>query len=305
MTATFCMRAWRVRTSAFVAALGMAGLLLLLLSAGAFAAGEYEPNDDRASSTGPLKGGKWYSATFETENDVDWYLLYVKTYSQMDFSAEMTKSCGYNAYLRLLDLDGEYVDDFVAGDVNQTRHMYRTLTPGRYYLEIDYSRNCPKDTYKFRIDPASALTTSSECGEAIVAKDAVGPLLAKVAGEVGESNADLAKANASTGEAKSTLLRLNKRWAKFVAKWKRAVKKLKRKRSWSGYLKRSKRRRLIATKRRVNRRLQAAKGPAKRELAEAKEARAKVAEERRGLLTLQAQHTATVAQADAQIAAHC
>jgi hypothetical protein len=285
--------------------LAIAGLLAMMFCASAFAAGEYEPNDDRASSAGPLKGGKWYSATFETENDVDWYLFYVKTYSQLDFSAEMTKSCGYNAYIRLLDLDGEFVDSFTAGDVSQTRHMLRTLTAGRYYLEIDYSRNCPKDTYKFRIDPATALTTSRECGEAIVAKDAVGPLLAKVSEEVGESNAALATANASTGEARATLLRLNTRWAKFQAKWNKAVKKLNRKRSWSGFLKRHKRRRLIATKRRVNRRLQAAKGPAKRELVEAKEARAEVAQERGGLLTLQAQHTATVTQADAQIAVHC
>lgn len=295
------------RRAGFGVALAIAGLLTMLLCANALAASEYELNDTRETAYGPVPGGKWHTAEIETENDIDWYLFYVKTYSQMEFVSTMIKSVDYcsSARFYLYDKDGESLDEggsFWGGRLEQTGRFPLTMSPGRYYLKVT---SCTKDRYKFKIDPATALTTSWDCGEAIVAKDAVGPLLAKVSEEVGESNAALAKANASTGEAKATLLRLNNRWAKFLVKWKNAVKKLNRKRSWSGFLKRRKRRRLIATKRRVNRRLQVAKGPAKRELTEAKEARAEVAQERGGLLTLQAQHTATVTQADTQIAVHC
>jgi hypothetical protein len=56
--------------------------------------------------------GRYPPVTLETENDVDWDLLYVETYSQLDISAEMTKSCLYNGTLTLRDLDGEYIDSF-------------------------------------------------------------------------------------------------------------------------------------------------------------------------------------------------
>jgi hypothetical protein len=305
-----------LRRAAGVGAMLAATGLLALLPASADAANEYELNDFRESAYGPLEGGKAYTATFETANDVDWYLFYIKAYSQMDFSTTTVDSkcstISNEMELDVIDKDGHEIDEhpflyLPIHGVNEgkTYHARLTMKPGRYYLRATGDAGCEGSRYRFRIDPATALTTSRECGEAIVAKDEIAPLLAKVSGEVGESNAALAKANASTGEAKATLLRLNRRWAKFSAKWKVAVKKVKRKRSWSGFIKRQKRQRLIATKRRVNRRLQAAKGPAKRELSVAKEARAEVAQERAGLLTLQAQHTATVTQADAQIAAHC
>lgn len=283
--------------------LSVAGLLMLLLAAGAWATGEYEPNDNRDTVAGPLEGGKSYTATIETDNDVDWYVFYVKTYSQMDISATMVKSeSECRAIYRLLDKDGRYIDSFVSGFVNETRHLLLTLTPGRYYLEVD---SCTKDSYRFRIDPSTAITASRECGEAIVAKDAVGPQLAKVAGELSENGEELAKASGVANEAKATLLGLDRRWAKFNAKWKAEMRKLNRRHWSSGYAKRRKRRNLIATKRRTNQRLQAEKATAKRDLATARTARGKVIEERSGLQSLETQHKSTFSQAESQIALHC
>lgn len=280
-------------------------LALLAFSPTASATNEFEPNDSRDAATGPLEGGKWYSATFETENDEDWYVFYVKTYSQMDFSATMTKSCLYNAYLTLRDLDGEYVGDFVAGDVNQTLHLLLTLNPGRYYLEVDYTSACPKDTYKFRIDPAAAITANRDCGEAIVAKDALGPKLAEVNGKLSENGKGLAEVNGAVSEAKTTIAGLNGRWSRFLAKWKAQMLRLNRRPWSSGYAKRRRRAHLVAIKRRTNRRIQAAKAPAKRELAAAKGSRAKVVEERAGLQALKGQHSSELSQAEGTIAVSC
>ncbi len=66
-------------------------LALLMFASSASATGEFEPNDNRDTAYGPLEGGVPYTATIDTENDVDWYVFYVKTYSQMDFSSTLVK----------------------------------------------------------------------------------------------------------------------------------------------------------------------------------------------------------------------
>lgn len=290
----------RFKWSIAVCVLGM-----LVLSSSASATNEFEPNDSRDTATGPLEGGKSYSATFETENDEDWYVFYVRTYSQMDFSATMTKSCLYNAYLTLRDLDGEYVADFAAGDVNQTQHLLITLNPGRYYLEVDYTSACPKDTYEFKIDPAAAITPDRDCGEAIVSKLAVAPQLAKVAGELSKNSERLVKPSEEVKADEAVLAALDRRWDKFLTKWKSAVRALGRQHRLSGYARRQRMRALLASKRRTNLRLKAQKSTAKRKLAAAQQAQAKVLEQRTGLQALEAQGKATQSQAEAQIAAHC
>ncbi len=280
-------------------------LVLLVLASSASATGEFEPNDNRGQATGPLEGGKTYSATFETENDVDWYVFYIKTYSQMDFSATMTQSCGYHAGFELRDLDGKPINFFSAGSVNQTNHLLLTLTPGRYYLEATYDRECPKDTYSFRIDPAAAITSNRECGEAIVAKDAVGPQLAKVAGELSKNSEKLAKPSGEVSADEARLAAIDKQWEKFLTQWKSAVHKLAHRRGIPGFVRRQRMRSLLAAKRRTSLRLGSMKDSAKRDLAADQKAQAKVLEERASLQALEAQSKSTLSQAEAQIAAHC
>jgi hypothetical protein len=280
-------------------------LALLVFSSSASATGEFEPNDTRGTATGPLEGGKTYSATFETENDVDWYLFYVKTYSQMDFSATMTKSCGSHAGFELRDLDGKPINFFSAGSVNQTNHLLLTLSPGRYYFEVTYDSECPKDTYSFQIDPAAAITPNRECGEAIVSKEAVGPQLAKVAGELSKNSEKLAKPSEEVQADEASLAVLEKHWEKFLVKWNASVRRLARNHRIRGYVKRRKMRSLVASKRKTNLRLKAQEDSAKRKLASARAAQAKVLEQRTSLESVEAQSKSTLSQAETQIAAHC
>lgn len=276
---------------------------LLVFSSSAWATGEFEPNDSRETAAGPLEGGKAYSAGFETDNDIDWYVFYVKTYSQMDFSAGIASGHEYTeAYIELLEKDGEYVSSFYSGELNKTNHLLRTLSPGRYYLKME---GATKDTYNFRVDPAAAITPNRECGEAIVSKESVGPQLAKVAGELGKNSEKLAKPSSEVTADEARLAALDKRWETFLAQWKSAVRKLSRRRGIPGYVRRQKMRSLLATKRRTNLQLKSMKDSTKRDLAADQKAQAPVLEQRAGLQAVEAQAKAAQSQAEAQIAAHC
>jgi hypothetical protein len=280
---------------------------LLMLAANALAVKEYEPNDTRDTAFGPLEGGKPYTATFETENDADWYVFYVKTYSQMDFTASEITNCEFRSVpFRLLDKDGKFVNSFSAGAVNQVNHLRLTLNPGRYYFEVD-NPNCENenDVYRFQIDPVTAITANRECGEAIVSKESVGPTLTKVAGELAKNSERLAKPSKEVKTDEGRLAALDKRWEKFLTQWKSAVRRLKHRHGIPGYVRRQKMRSLLASKRRTNLRLRSMKNSAKRDLATDQKVQAKVLEQRAGLQAVEAQAKSTQSQAEAQIVAHC
>jgi hypothetical protein len=277
------------RVAAFGATLGVAVLLTLVFGASAFAVKEYEPNDTRETAAGPLEGGKPYTATFETDNDVDWYVFYIKTYSQMDFTATEVTNCDYHSvYLRLLDKDGKSIESFSAGPVNQVNHLHLTMEPGRYYFEVR-NPGCSNenDVYRFQIDPAASITPSHDCGEAIVAKGALAPQVTKVTGELGKNDAALAKAEGAVKSAKDAFFKLK-------GQLEATLRRLKRTGRATPYRKRRARNRVAGPKRR-----------AIQELAAAKESRAKVLEERAGLQALEAQNAAALSQAEGQIAATC
>jgi hypothetical protein len=92
---------------------GWSGLVLILaLLAGApvaFASGEYEPNDTFDTATG-LAGETDYNATFETDNDEDWFVFYLSRPAQVDVSATFLtapESDGYDfsapAFMTLIE----------------------------------------------------------------------------------------------------------------------------------------------------------------------------------------------------------
>lgn len=263
-------------------------LTMLTFATPAKAAGEFELNDTRETAYGPLEGGKSYTATFETGNDVDWYVFYIKTYSQMDFSATMVKSCEDYARISLYDKDGNYERSFETGNVNETNHLLQTMNPGRYYFEVERHYSCTGDRYSFRIDPAASITSSRECGEAIVSKDAVGPELAAVNEELAKNGEALATTAQAVHEAKRQLRRANK-------KAQRLKKRLKQ-------IKQSGKRRRVRSKLRQTR---SAVQSARRQLDEAKAERRPVWNQKRSLETVLTQHQQAIASADAQIAAHC
>lgn len=298
---------WRLgRMTAIAVTLGIAGLWALSLAAQAQAKGEYEPNDSRETAYGPLTGGKEYVAEIDTENDVDWYLFYVKTYSQVTFTATMTKvpSEYCEVYLQLYDQDGEEIDDtfFFAGTVNQDKKFHLTMSPGRYYLKIE---GCPPgDRYRFKIDPASALTSSRECGEAILARNDAAPELVKVTGLIANNTNSLAKVDGVIAKQNARLVGLTRHWRKLKKRWKRNGRKISRTRgSWvSKVLARS---RLSYSKRKANKRLSAKKRQPKAKLEKASATRAEILAKRLPLQTLGAQHTIAVSEADETISDRC
>ncbi len=212
-------------------------LLSLALSASAHAAQEYEPNDSRETAYGPLAGATSYTATFETDNDVDWYVFYIRTYSQMDFSASLvgSASCG-PTHFELRDKDGESITVFHAGDDNEIDHLLRTLTAGRYYFEVQ-NEGCTGDRYQLRMDPAAAITTSRNCGEAIVARDAVGPQLTALGVKRAKNGEALARATAAVKSAKAALRRAvshhASRWRRLQARKKLENAKAARGKVWT------------------------------------------------------------------------
>lgn len=249
-------------------AVGLVCLATLLLAPAAWGANEYELNDSRETAFGPLAGATNYTATFETENDYEWYVFYVRTYSQVEVSGSMLP--GANCYssirtVELLDADGQDVRTFSIGAPNETGRLNITLGAGRYYLEFRNTwSECVGDRYRFRVDPAAAITPSRECGEAIVSRDSTTPKLAAVDEKLDEKTAELAKANRAVKSAKAALNLLRKRGA-------------------PGF-----------RKRRARNRLQAAK-----------DVRDKVGAKQGRLQALSAQHQQALATAEGQIAASC
>jgi hypothetical protein len=278
-------------------------LALLVFSSSAAATNEFEPNDNRDTAAGPLEGGVPYTATFETDNDVDWYVFYIKTYSQMDFSASQIKSeGGHVSYFYLRDKDGKYMDSFSSGGVNQTNHLLLTMNPGRYYLEVE---GATKDVYRFQIDPAAAITPSRDCGEAIVSKEDVSPQLVKVTGELSKVSEKLVKPSEEVAAAEARLLAIDGRWEKFLVGWKVSMHRLAARRGISPYARRQRKRSLLATKRSMNLKLKSRKASAKQRLAAAQATQAKVLQQRASLQAVEAQNKTTLSQAEAQIAASC
>lgn len=282
------------RSQTFCVIFGVVVLLLLTLGASAWATSEYEPNDSRETAYGPLAGGTWYTAGIDTVNDDDWYLFYVKTYSQIEFQATAAAGSSGSSYFYIYGKDGEEIDTGCCGaalftEGEEVDRLPLTMTPGRYYLQVGGSQGA---RYKFRIDPATSITTSRECGEAIVAKELVAPQLADVNQELAKNAEALATKAAAVHEAKQDLGRASKKAQRLRAK----VKRLHRLHRPNWYVNR-----IRAKLRQARSEVQGAT----EELERAKEERRPVWQEKVNLEAVAGQHQQEIADAEEQIAAHC
>lgn len=280
-------------------------LLLAFAGGEAMAAKEYEPNDSLGSAYGPLVGGKDYVAGIETLNDEDWYVFYVKTYSQFDIATTMVKqAASFNRVsLNLFDKDGMTLRDaqsaFSPGPSEKTNHFPITLSPGRYYLRVRSGSADPGDRYRFRIDPAASLTDSRECGEAIVRKETAVPLLADVQEDLAEKGEKLAVKAAAVHKAKKKQRRASEKIKRLKGKVKHLQKRLKG---------RGGNHRLEAKLERATDDLRRAKRGLKRAqsmLDAAKAARRPIWSEKRKLDRLASQHQEIISSAEGQIATFC
>lgn len=140
----------------------------LVASAPAQADGPYEPNNTTEQATGPVHGGTDISARQENRRDEDWYFFYAAGERQIDISVQASE-CGRPVELALYNVDGRKLNSVSArGYRPEVVHLKFTSPAGitKYYLRAsdlgaaqDY--NC---AYRFRIDPADAITTTPPTG---------------------------------------------------------------------------------------------------------------------------------------------
>lgn len=157
-------------------------LAALALPASAAAAPAYEPNDGIHQAFGPLAAGTNYDAAITSNNDEDWYVLYVSGQGVLDVALTNTDDAsGGSTHVDLLDKDGTSLNSESYISENTTEHLvYTTPGPGQYYVVID--SDSAGDQYRLTV--SGPLTTGPRPGPAAATPNtnpdlttAFGPLL--------------------------------------------------------------------------------------------------------------------------------
>jgi len=135
----------------------MAGIVLLTGGAFAFAPvalADVEPNDGIAQPEGPLVGGVQYGGTISTDNDLDWYFLYVTSQTQLilSYNAEGDDDCGEG--LQLLDTDGGQISRLTSWSSATSIRYTTAVGTNRYLVAVS---GCAGMTYQFQLDPAAGV----------------------------------------------------------------------------------------------------------------------------------------------------
>lgn len=103
------------------------------------ALGEFEPNDSRQTAAGPLVSLQTYSATMETENDLDYFKFYVADRSaQTSFLAIKNSGDGFDSMnMELVDSGGMVLQRaFAFGRQGTTGEILYSVGPGKYFLRF-------------------------------------------------------------------------------------------------------------------------------------------------------------------------
>jgi len=129
----------------------LASAAMLAIPAAASANPAYEPNDGIHQAFGPLQANTNYDATISSNNDSDWYIVYVSGQGVLDVSMtnlDQDTCCGSpTVYLRNQDgttLNSTSVDEGETGSL-----PYTTPGPGHYYVEVRGGE--VPDNYRLRL----------------------------------------------------------------------------------------------------------------------------------------------------------
>jgi len=118
------------------------------------AVGEFEPNDNQRTAAGPLVLLQTYSATMETENDLDYFKFYVAEGSaQTSFLATKTSSSDQFASMRmeLVDSGGMVLTRNEFGRRGATGEITYSVGPGKYFLRFTPSSWYGPMGYEFQV----------------------------------------------------------------------------------------------------------------------------------------------------------
>jgi hypothetical protein len=130
-------------------------LSMLLTTSAAFA--ETEPNNRLIEAEGPLVGGQTYTGALASQNDSDWFIFYVSGQVELELAATATTDTCWNAYVTLLDADGDEVSELSIDGATPESIRY-TTPPGttRYYVHVSCSGGGTWG-YQFSVTPAAAI----------------------------------------------------------------------------------------------------------------------------------------------------
>jgi hypothetical protein len=113
----------------------------------------YEPNDSLLTGYGPLANNSTYTATLETQNDVDYFYFYVTTTSSAQLTFTVTNLGGgvspyTEVFAALTDSHGNNID-YLANDVEAADYSTKsvTLEAGKYYIRVE-NDNSYGESYK-------------------------------------------------------------------------------------------------------------------------------------------------------------
>ncbi len=117
-----------------------------------------EPNESAASAIGPLQTGIGYQAALETNNDVDWYYMYVLQPGTVSLRAEGSAYCDWHSLSLGVYRDGDLesaVAKVVVGN-DYAPAIGFGVQPGKYYIHAPACPDAP-NPYTFRLDPGGML----------------------------------------------------------------------------------------------------------------------------------------------------
>ena len=119
----------------------------------------YDPNESSSQAFGPLTGGQDYNATFDTENDTEWFYFNVSGEQQLDISYTPTTNEGKcDMFLALYDVDGRQITEGNYASFNEIEHIrYSTPASGQYLLRALRQSGVFGCNYRFKVEPAAAV----------------------------------------------------------------------------------------------------------------------------------------------------
>lgn len=188
--------------------------LFLFVGTTAATAAPFEPNDTYLQAVGPVTGGTNYDMTFETSNDEDWFYFYTAGQAQLSLKMfHLSGDCYYAADMDLLDSKLSHIKNLNVNPdyTNQLTDEYLFTVPGakKFYLKLYNQR--PGCSVRFRIDPASAVTSVeppselavSTCRTAITNVKTFGSRLAKSRRNLASNRRKLRSTNAKLRRART------------------------------------------------------------------------------------------------------
>lgn len=141
----------------------LAALALALPASALGSDAAYEPNDGIQQAYGPLEANTNYDGTISTDNDRDWYIVYVSGQGVLNVSLNNLddgSGCCGSPYVYLLNADGETLNYSYVEEGTTEELSYTTPGPGHYYVVVRGGRI--PDNYRLRV--SGPITTGPRPG---------------------------------------------------------------------------------------------------------------------------------------------